>query len=248
MQSPWKFLAPALIPVVVAAILEAGVPPRAYLLPQKNKLANSTSSPGDSAPDKGRLQILLDGQVVGHEEFEISSKGEVWTAHGSTTLRAPGSAEVTATGNLKFAADGSPIHYDWAAQTQKKASGMVDFSNGTAKTSIDLGAASPYMQDFVFPSTRVAILDNNLYDQYAVLARLYDWKSGGKQKFPVLIPQDATPGSIDVELVGGQQSEAEKNDMLRVSSPDLEILVHLDANHRLMRLEVPASKVVVERE
>ncbi len=215
---------------------------------QKDKPATGAAAAVTAVPDRGKYQILLDGQVVGQEEFEITSSGGMWTAHGSTTMHAPGAGAVTATGTLKFAADGSPIRYDWSTQTQKKVSGTVEFSGGTAKTSTDLGAASPYAQDFVFPSPRIAILDNNLYHQYAVLSRLYDWNAGGKQSFPVLIPQAVTPGSIDLESLGPQQVEGGKYDAVRVSSPDLEILIYFDASRRLMRLEVPASKVIIQRQ
>jgi hypothetical protein len=214
----------------------------------KDKRGTDAAPAGTAVPDKGKYRILLDGQVVGQEDFEISSAGSVWTAHGSTTMHAPGAGAATATGTLKFSADGSPIHYEWSTQTQKKASGAVEFAGGKAKTSVDLGGSSPYAQDFVFPSTRIAILDNNLYDQYAVLTRLYDWKAGGKQSFPVLIPQAVTPGTIDVESLGPQQVEGENYDAVRVSSPDLEIMLYFDASRRLIRLEVPASKVIIQRE
>jgi len=81
-----------------------------------------------------------------------------------------------------------------------------------------------------------------------VLARLYDWKAGGKQTFPVLIPQDMVPGTIFVESVGAQQDGKTKYEAMRVSSPDLEIMLYLDASHRMMRLEVPSSNVTIERE
>ena len=92
------------------------------------------------------------------------------------------------------------------------------------------------------------MLDNNLYYQYAVLARIYDWKAGGKQTFPVLIPQDMVPGTISVESLGPQQVENAQYEALRVSSTDLEILLYLDANHRMMRLDVPSSKVTIAGE
>jgi hypothetical protein len=57
-----------------------------------------------------------------------------------------------------------------------------------------------------------------------------------------------TPGSISVESIGPQQVETAKYETLRVSSPDLEILLYLDAGHRLMRVEVPSSKATIERE
>ena len=169
-------------------------------------------------------------------------------ARGSMTAHAPGGGDIKASGQLRLSPDGAPIHYEWTAQIQKKGSGAVDFVNGTAKSAIDLGGKSPFLQDFTFPSPRIAVLDNNLYYQYAVLAQLYDWKSGGKQVFPVLIPQDMTPGSISVESIGPQQVESAKYETLRVSSTDLEILLYLDAGHRLMRVDVPSSKATIERE
>jgi hypothetical protein len=56
------------------------------------------------------------------------------------------------------------------------------------------------------------------------------------------------PGSISVESLGQQQSGNGKYEALRISSPDLEIMVYLDGNHRMMRLEVPSSNVTIERE
>jgi len=232
-----------------SGIAANGAPPRARLSPQKNNKDAKAEVPTTGlAPDKGKFRILLEGRVVGSEEFEISLSGATWMARGSTTAHAPGGGDVKASGQLTLAPDGAPIHYDWTAQTQKKGSGAVDFANGTAKSAIDLGGKSPFLQDFTFPSPRIAVLDNNLYYQYAVLAQLYDWKAGGKQVFPVLIPQDMTPGSISVESIGPQQIESAKYETLRVSSPDLEILLYLDAGRRLMRVDVPSSKATIERE
>jgi hypothetical protein len=233
---------------LAAGIAAIGATPPAHLSTQKDKNAKVTAPPAILAPDKGKFRILLDGQVIGSEEFEISSSGETWMARGSTSAHAPGEGDIKATGQLKLAANGAPIRYDWSAQSQKKASGAVDFTNGTAKSSINLSETPPIMKDFTFSSPRIAVLDNNLYYQYSVLARLYDWTTGGKQEFPVLIPQDMTPGSISVESLGPQQVESAKYETLRVSSPDLEILLYLDANHRMVRLDVPSSKVMIVRE
>ena len=210
--------------------------------------ANPAAAPSVFSPDKGKFRIMMNGQPVGSEDFEISASGDVWIERSSMSAHAPGGTEIKATGQLKLSADGAPIRYDWSAEAQKKATGSVDFASGTAKCSADLGGASPLRKDFSFTSPRVAVLDNNLYYQFGILARVYDWKAGGKQTFPVLIPQDMVPGSISVESLGSQQSGNAKYEAVRVSSPDLEITVYLDANHRMMRLEVPSSNVTIERE
>jgi hypothetical protein len=210
--------------------------------------ANPAGAPSVFSPDKGKLRILINGQRVGSEDFEISQSGEAWIEHSSMSAHAPDGGEIKATGHLKLSAEGAPLHYDWSAEAQKKATGAVDFVGGTAKCSADLGAAVPLRKDFVFTSPLIAVLDNNLYFQFGVLARIYDWKTGGKQTFPVLIPQDMVPGSISVESLGQQEAGNAKYEAVRVSSSDLEIMVFLDGNHRLMRLEVPSSNVIIERE
>jgi hypothetical protein len=216
--------------------------------PHSASAAIPANAPAVFSPDKGKLRITINGQQIGSEEFEISASGDDWIERSSMSAHSPGGADIKATGQLKLGAAGAPIRYDWSAQAQKKATGYVDFVSGTAKCLADLGAAAPLRKDFTFTSPLVAVLDNNLYYQFGVLARVYDWKTGGKQTFPVLIPQDMTPGSISVESLGPQQAGNGRYETLRVSSPDLEIMLYLDASHRMMRLEVPSSNVTIERE
>jgi hypothetical protein len=210
--------------------------------------AMPAGAPSVFSPDKGKLRITINAQQIGAEDFEIAPSGDAWIERSSMTAQVPGGGQIKANGQLRLSADGAPLHYDWSAEAQKKATGAVDFVSGTAKCVADLGGPVPLKKDFTFPSPRIAVLDNNLYYQFGVLARQYDWKAGGKQTFPVLIPQDMVPGSITVESVGPQQAGNGKYEALRVSSTDLEIMVYVDAGHRLMRIEVPSSNAVIERE
>jgi hypothetical protein len=241
-------IAASIVLALAFCMAEIAASPAPRVPPRKDKGPKEAVSDAVFTPDKGKFHILLGGQDIGSEEFEISRSGETWTARGSTTAHAPGGMDIKATGRLQLAADGSPIRYDWSAEAKRKATGVVEFDNGTAKCSASLGAASPMMKDFKFSTPHIAVLDNNLYHQYAVLAQMYNWKAGGKQTFPVVIPQDLTPGSISVESTGPQQIDNAEYETMRVTSTDLEILLYLDANHHLMRLEVPSSKVVIQRE
>jgi len=99
-----------------------------------------------------------------------------------------------------------------------------------------------------FGTPLIAVLDNNLYYQYGVLALVYDWSKRGAQNLPVLIPQELTPGSVTVESTGAATAKGKSYDGMRVTTSDLEVLLFLDSNHRLMRLEVPAAKVSVARD
>ena len=201
--------------------------------------------------DKGKFTIKLAGQTVGHEEFEIAPSGGGWLAKGSADIKPPEGAASKVSGSLTLQSDGAPMRYEWTAQTDKSMTAHVLFANGVAKITIQVQGvdpAHPFEQDLSFNTPLIAVLDNNLYYQYAVLARLYDWSKGGEQNFPVLIPQELTPGSVRVLSTGSTTADGKTYEGLKVNSSDLEILLLLDSNHRLIRLEVPEAKVSVIRE
>ncbi len=236
------------IGLALAALLAAAAPHRLFLVG-----ATAADSIPAFAPDKGKFRILQNGSEIGSEDFELTptgnaSAGNTWIARGDTVIHVPGSSDMRSSGQLRLAADGAPLHYEWTAQTDKKVSGVVEFENGTAKTSTSVPGKKPVLQDFHFDSPRIAVLDNNLYDQYAILARLYDWNAKGAQMFPVVIPQDVTPGTIKVESQGRKSTESGELETLRVSTSDLEVDLYLDAKYHLIRLEVPAAKVVIVRQ
>jgi hypothetical protein len=245
-----QFLAAGTAAVIVATFSAAF----AQTTPKVTPASQPVAAPRPAAPvsfpvsDKGTLRILLAGAEVGTEQFEASAVGGARIIRSETVLRAPGQPEARSMGELRIAADGAPLNYKWTAQSDKKASGSVEFKDGTATTFLDLqNGKDPYHSDFMFPSPRVAILDNNLYYQYALVAQLYDWNLKGQQTFPVLIPQDVTPGSITVESLGPKSVEGGTFEALRVNTADLEILAYFDARRRLMRVEVPAAMVTIVR-
>jgi hypothetical protein len=215
--------------------------------------AQRKSAPGAVASilalDKGKFSIVLDGKTVGHEDFEIAPSGGGWTAKGTTDLKPPDAASATrVNGTLVLQPDGAPVSYEWTSRDDKTNGAHILFANGVAKITLEMQGARPFQQDLSFGSPLIAVLDNNLYHQYAILARVYDWSKRGAQTFPVLIPQELTPGSITVESAGSASADGKSYEGLRVTTADLEVLLLLDANHRLMRLEVPAAKVSVIRE
>jgi hypothetical protein len=200
------------------------------------------------SPDKGKLEIQLNGQRIGSEQFEVVQAGNAWVARGTTELNVPGASATHVTGTLTLQADGAPISYEWSSRADKTNGAHIVFANGVAKIILEMQGARPFEQDLSFNAPLIAVLDNNLYHQYALLARVYDWSKRGTQTFPVLVPQDLTPGSISVEATGSSTVEGKSYEGLRVTTSDLEVFLLLDSNHRLMRLEVPSAKVSVIRE
>jgi hypothetical protein len=196
--------------------------------------------------DKGKFRIMVNGQQVGKEEFEIGPSGSDWVAHGTSEIQAPkGSSHVTGTLNLR--PDGTPARYEWSTDGPKKASSVIAFNGVVASIELRVEGARPYTQQFTFSSPRIVVLDNNLYHQYAILFRLYDWDKKGVQSFSVLVPQEITPGSITVESVGKQDVGGASLEELRVKTEDNEIDAFFDGP-KLMRLLAPSANAEIIRE
>jgi hypothetical protein len=199
------------------------------------------------ASDKGKFKILVNGQPAGTEEFSLSANGGNWIARGNAEIQTPQGA-VHVTGNLELRPDGAPVRYEWNMQSAKKAASTIVFNGATANVELRMEGARPYSQQFTFNSDRVVVLDNNMYDQYAILARLYDWDKKGAQTFSVIVPQEMTPGSVTVESLGKQDTgSGAKLEQLRVKTEDIEINLFLDGQ-RLVRIVSPSANAEIIRE
>lgn len=197
--------------------------------------------------DKGNFKILVNGQQMGKEEFEISPSGGNWVAKGTSEIQSTdGLTHVS--GTLQLHADGTPVSYEWATQGAKKASATINFSGPTAMIELRLEGRRPFTQQFTFESPQIAVLDNNLYYQYAVLASLYDREKKGVQTFSVLVPQELTPGSVTVESLGEQNSNSGKKlEELVVKTEDLEVDLYLDGA-RVERIVAPSTNAEIIRQ
>jgi hypothetical protein len=227
--------------VVIAGVLSAGSPLRTpfSVAAAANKLA-------PLAADKGKFRIMVNGQAVGKEEFEITPAGADWTAHAISEIQTPqGVTKVN--GTLTVHPDGTPVHYDWSTQGLKKASSTIAFSGTGASVELHIEGARPFAQDFTFNTPLVSVLDNNLYHQYELLARLYDREAKGSQTFSVLVPQEMTPGSVTVDSLGKQDAGGKQLEELRVRTEDNEIDLYLDGQ-KLMRLVAPAANAEIVRD
>ncbi|MGH9736165.1 MAG: hypothetical protein ACRD8A_16425 [Candidatus Acidiferrales bacterium] len=238
---------------VVVAFPGLAVGARPAAPPAAHEVAAGLANAPSLAADKGTFRILVNGEQVGKEDFEVASDGGTWTVHGNTEIQS-GKAATRISGVLTLRQDGTPVHYEWLTQGSKKASAKVDFAGATATIQLSVTPAGsdpakvhPFTQQFTFSSPQIAVLDNNLYDQFAVLADLYDWNKKGAQTFPVLVPQELTPGSATVESMGRQEFNGEKFDELRVTTQDNEIDLYLDGP-RLMAISVPSANAEILRQ
>jgi hypothetical protein len=222
--------AAAIVVICATAALSSPAPPAAPLF----------------APDKGKFRIVVGGQQVGKEEFEIAPNGANWVARGNTEVQVEGGA-MKISGTLELHADGTPARYEWSTQGAKKAAAAISFSGPTATIELHVEGTKPYTQLFTFNSPQIAVLDNNLYEHYAVLAQLYDWEKKGVQTFSVLVPQQLTPGTVTAESLGSQNVGGKKLEELSVKTEDLELDLFLD-EQRLVRIVAPSSNAEIVRE
>jgi hypothetical protein len=198
------------------------------------------------APQKGKLRVMQGGTKVADEDFSIAPNSGGWVASSNVQINVPGGPSAKLSSKLYLNAQGLPERYEWSfAGEGTKRAGSVQFEGGTASIEVRVDDSQPFTEQFFFDSPRVVILDNNFYHHYAILARLYDWKQKGKQVFRVYIPQDRTPGDVEVESLGEQDSDRGKVEHLRVRTTDLELDLFVSKNG-LVRLAVPAANVVVE--
>jgi hypothetical protein len=211
------------------------------------RLARARANLGSALlSEKGTFRILVNGRQMGKEQFEIKPEGVNWVAHGSSEVQtSEGTARIS--GTLKLHADGTPAHYEWSTEGNKKASASINFDGLTATMDVHLEGAKPYTQALTFSASPIVVLDNNLYHHYAILARLYDREKKGTQTFSVLVPQELTPGAITVDSLGIEEVNGKKLEELTAKTQDLEVHLYLD-NGRLIRIAAPSNGAEIIRD
>lgn len=247
----WHHHAIGKLPLAIAAITSFGIAAQIAFAGHAHHASRAasvtvTSGSVGLVPDKGKFRILANGKEAGQEDFEIAPSAGGWIVRGNATIETDkGPSQIN--GTLELKADGSPLRYDWTTNGQKNAAASVTFNGNAADIALNLEHTKPYHQQLMFGSTPVAVLDNNLYDQYAVLAGLYNWAKQGVQSFSVLVPQELTPGVVTVESLGKQDSNGKQMDELRVKTDDLELDLFLDRG-RLMRILAPGTDAEIVRD
>jgi hypothetical protein len=179
-------------------------------------------------PETARFTIRQDGRTVGTEEFTIRSVGKGYVAEGKTQLvgePSPLSSRMELDENL------NPISYEY-----KKGPGTIrlKIDKPLSEMTVSEGGAGS-STDVRFPDDG-AILDSNFFHHYLIL--LYRVK-GGDQRFGVFVPQEMQVGQARVRQTGNRTYALEVG--------DVKLEATVDSAGKLMRLAVPAAKVVVER-
>jgi hypothetical protein len=210
----------------------------------------AVAAPGAAAPEshEGQLRILVDGQLIGRERYQIARTATEIQANGEVELEI-GGQKLRQTSRLLLGADHAPRSYEWKTETPKPAWVRIDFADAVATVRYLPPDGKEDQQIFAFDTPRVALLDNNFFHHYLMLAELYDYQKGGTQAVKVFVPQAVQPGEVRVELRGVETLEVEGQPQpvrhFAVTTEDNEVLLWLTESGRFVRLRAPQSKAEV---
>lgn len=214
--------------------------------------AATPALPGQNdGKQEGVLRITADGQALGTERYRIRRVGANLEAVADIQINI-GGTRIEQNTSMTLTPAGEPLSYEWRMEKPKKIYVRVQFEGGKAVATYPLESGQEDRQEFHFNTGRVAVLDNNVFHHFALFARLYDFRKRGVQTFPVFIPQSIQPGTATIESKGTDTVQVNGKSVLArrlvVITTDNRVLVWIDENGGLLRLEVPAAKVVVEPE
>lgn len=176
--------------------------------------------------EHGRFNILKDGKKIGSEEFTVEKRGPNYFVEGRASI-----GDINVTSKMELDDKLTPISYEVSNRE-----GVLQLHVASPVSELKtLVRGETTSADFRFPDGGV-ILDNNFFHHYLIL--LYRAQMG-QTSFGVFVPQDMSVGSAMVRNAGGRTYNVE------VGEVHLEATT--DADGSLVRLTVPAAKVVVER-
>ena len=215
-------------------------------------LAAPPALPGQKDGEQGGvLRITADGQTLGTERYRIRRAGANLEAVADIRLDV-GGIQLRQNTSMTLTPAGEPLSYERRMDKPKKMHVSVHYAGGKAVATYPLESGQENRQEFHFNTARVAVLDINVFHHFALFARLYDFRKRGVQTFPVFIPQSIQPGTATIESKGTDTVQVKGKSVLarrlEIITTDNRVLVWIDEDGGLLRLEMPAAKVVVEPE
>ncbi len=206
------------------------------------------AAPAAAEVREGRLRILAGGREIGREHYQINTTATEMQARGEVELEV-GADKLRQRTSLLLSGDATPRRYEWRMEVPNNAWVRVEFDGRRATVTFPREDGKEEQQLYDFESARVAVVDVNVFHHFLLLARLYDFATGGPQQIPVLIPQAVQPGMLTVELEEVEKREVEGRSQavrrLSITSEDNRVLLWVTDDGRFARLEVPQAGVEV---
>ncbi|MGH7505893.1 MAG: hypothetical protein ACRELX_09590 [Longimicrobiales bacterium] len=201
--------------------------------------------------DEGTFRLLVDGNEVGTETFSIRQNGTgadaVIIARGRVVLDTARSGEEL-TSSLQLAGGTlRPAAYDVTVEgaDTRKIAGRVMGGRFSARI---VSSAGENLREYLV-SDGAIVVDEGIAHHYYFLARRLD---GGPLRVPIVIPRASKQVSAAVSVagreavqVGGQSVNARHITVEPAGEPIRHVWV--DDEDRVLRVEIPARRLVAER-
>ncbi len=189
--------------------------------------------------DSGTFRIQVHGQTIGTESYSVRTSGDGLSAQSRIQYPNPaGPVEQTAT--LRLGPDLHLIHYQWR-QNQARVDVEAEQDHLSAHYRDDKGHVKDYA--FYMPPT-TAILDDNFYFFWQLLADRYDRAKGGVQDIRVFVPHTGDPGTVRLE---SRPSPTPGVFLLQAQTDEATIEISMKGS-QLERLEMPSAGLRVIRD
>jgi hypothetical protein len=203
--------------------------------------------------DRGVFVITQGGQQIGTESFTIKSSSHQVEAEARIELRVVQDGKTynfKTTPKLVLDDKLQPLTYSWSQKGAQSSELRVDFRSTPVKTHYRTVSGEADDREFELPKD-VVILDDNVIHHYQLVVERYRRTPGGTQTFHAFIPQEALPGSLEVQDAGKEQSEVggEKRTLrhLVVTTELARIDLWTDAQDRIERVLIPAAEIEAVR-
>ena len=177
--------------------------------------------------EKGRFTIFKDGKKIGTNEFSVARREAGYAMEGRVNI-----GDLNVESKMELDDKLRPTSYEVA---NREGTIRVKVTDPISEIQTTVRGEPPTTADFRFPEAGV-ILDNNFFHHYLLL--LYRAQSG-ETSLPVFVPQDMSIGSAVVRKTGDRTYALEVG--------DVRLEAATDGEGKLIKLEVPAANVVVER-
>jgi len=220
----------------------------------QNKKSGSAAPLLYSGNESGTFRIYFGGAEIGQEKFQIIESGSSVKASAETRLTIEREKEKVSfliRPVLEFSRFFEPVSYEIGQESgPNKTKARITFKGAKSDAIYESGKETDARQ--IDLQKDVLVLDDNVFHQYIILAKRYDFAKGGIQEFSAFVPQQFIAGGVSISDKGIEAVQVLNQNLklqhLLVDTGELQISLWLDDRHNLRKLAVPKSGVEVIRE
>jgi hypothetical protein len=211
---------------------------------------SSALAAGNVQTDSGVFNISINKRNVGTETFKIAPSATGVEITGELQLDMPGAGKVSENSVLKLDQNLKPTSYVRQQKQPKRGTVTVQFDSPQSKLTSQTDSGNQE-QLFYLPDNHLVVLDTNFFHQYALLLTQYEAATGGPQHFNVFVPQEATPGTISLELQGKENVEIGKSirelNHFQAVTDEIKIDIWATPQGEIQRILIPQANLEIVR-